>query len=62
MFRSLRLWLASLFVAASTCLPAFAQAADEADKGRRPPVPEAAVAFVVTILVLAVVCVPSRRQ
>ncbi len=62
MLTTLSHWLASLLVLGSLALPAIAQDAErEAIKGRRPPVPEAVVAFLITVVVLGVVCVPTRR-
>jgi hypothetical protein len=61
MLRTLLRWLATLFLMAVWCLPLEAQE-KEAEKEPRTPVPEFTVAFLVTALVLAVVCMPSRKD
>ncbi|HWY85771.1 MAG TPA: hypothetical protein VNX28_03550 [Gemmataceae bacterium] len=63
MIRTLQRWLAALLLGGVLSVPALAQPPEkEEDKGRGPPVPQSVVAFLVTVLVLSVVCIPSRRQ
>lgn len=66
MWRTLISYLAALLVAGVLCLssaPAQARRNDDADsKERPPPALPYTVAFAATILVLVVLCVPSRKR
>ena len=67
MFRTLLQWLRGLFLALNLVGPLHAQAPEkdkdkDAEKGRRGAVPEYALAFLATALVLVVVCTPSRKD
>ena len=62
MVRTLQSWLAALLLSGTLCFPVQAQIPDNAaDKEPRHAVPETVVAFLVTVLILAVVCTPSRK-
>lgn len=64
LWRKLRVFCASLAVTALHAVPALAQDDNiflkKPDKG--PPVAEFAVAMIVTMIVLVVVCMPSRKR
>ncbi len=63
MIRKLRSWLAAVVLLGTMSLPASAQVVDkDADRDRRAYVPETMIAFLVTVLVLTVVCLPAQRR
>jgi hypothetical protein len=63
MLRVLLRWLSALALWAALCVPGLAQAPGK-DEGKEPrnAVPETAIALLITVLVLAVICIPSRKQ
>jgi len=68
MWRRILLWLAPLFVAGSSFLsplaaqPPTQEPSKESSKDERgPPAPQVAVAILFTILVLVMICYPSRK-
>jgi hypothetical protein len=59
-------WLAPLFFVGALCLPAAAQSASQSDpqqpeKGVHVPALEYTVAFLFVILVMVIICKPSRK-
>jgi hypothetical protein len=58
MYRCLRCWLASLWILVCYSLPAYAQTGD--GESRSPALPYT-FAFLFTLLILVILCSPSRK-
>ena len=59
-------WIGALFLCLMLCAPSSAQAPAPAPKtpdvARNPPAPQYALAVIATILVLVIICMPSRKR